>query len=115
MGRRRSWWISGRTRSARPEAEGRELGDRVPDGSLAGSGTRSQAQMEGVLGSQRPARRAPTFAAATRPAGKYLQPAYPATSAARCPATMRACRLPACFKCRQYATVWRGQQRPAHA
>lgn len=66
MGRRKSWWMSCRTRFARPEAEGRELGDRVPDGSLAGSGTRSQAQTEGVPSSQRPARRAPTFAAATR-------------------------------------------------
>lgn len=75
MGRRKSWWMSCRTRSARPEAEGRELVDRVPDGSLAGSGTRSQAQTEGVLGSQRPARRAPTFAAATRlpaPGGEIL-------------------------------------------
>lgn len=78
MGRRKSWWMSCRTRSARPEAEGRELGDRVPDGSLAGSGTRSQAQTEGVPSSQRPARRAPTFAAATRlpaPGGGILQPA----------------------------------------
>lgn len=65
MGRRTSWWMSCRTQSGRPEAEGGELGDQVPSWSLAGSGTRSEAQMEGVLGSQRPARRAPTFAAAT--------------------------------------------------
>lgn len=66
MGRRTSWWMSCRAQSARPEAESRELGDRVPDGSLAGSGAKSEAQTEGVLGSQRPARRVPTFAAAMR-------------------------------------------------
>lgn len=104
------------TGSARPLAEGRELGDRVPGGSLTGSETRSKAPTEEVPGSQRPARRAPTLATATRlPApGREIPTASLAlqAGAARCPATVRARRLPACFAWRQHATAWRGQQRP---
>lgn len=44
------------------------------------------------------------------PAGRYPQPAQPAACAARCPATVRARRLPACFAWRQHATARRGPQ-----
>lgn len=76
MGRRKSWWMSCGTRSARPEAEGRELGDRVPDGSLAGSGTRCRRRgswaPRGPQGAHPPS---PPRRASRRPAGRYLQPA----------------------------------------
>lgn len=78
MGRRRSWWMSRRTQTARPEAEGRELGDRVPDGSLAGSGTRSEAQSQGSWAPRGPQGAhppSPPRRASRRRAGRYLQPA----------------------------------------
>ncbi|MEJ1275972.1 hypothetical protein NN561_006872 [Cricetulus griseus] len=118
----------GRLRAGGPqnrvcEAAGGGSGARGSRASQArvstGSGTRSQARTrartQGVPGSQRPAKRAPTFATATRlpaPGREIPTVNLAAASAARCPATERARGLPACLAWRQHATAGRGQQLP---
>lgn len=96
MGRRKSWWMSCRTQSARPEADGRELGDRVPDGSLAGS----EAQTGVGGGPGRPeARKARThLRRRDAPPGAWRGDTYSQLSRQPAPRVARQRRAPAGFR-----------------